>query len=137
MNCASRVKLVGNFAEPPLSDAVAVAKQLAEINRIRRITFKSYPGMEHVAVKVLLHIFLEQGARTVAEVAAIPDEICIRVATVQRYLHFLKAAGLLEIEKSATGQITRASLTSDANDVMNRYLNAIAGLLSQRLEGHR
>jgi hypothetical protein len=137
MNCASRVKLVGNFAEPPLSDAVAVAKQLAEINRIRRITFKSYPGMEHVAVKVLLHIFLVQGPRSGADMAAIPDEICIRVATVQRYLHYLKASGLLEIVKDETGQIVRASLTSDANDVMNRYLNAIAGLLSPRIEDHR
>lgn len=137
MNCASRVRMAGNFDEPPLSDAIVVARQLAEINRIRRASFKAYPGMEHVAVKILLHIFLGQDLYGWTDVSTIPQAVGLRASTVARYVQYLDDAGLAETEKAALGQIIQARLTGEASAVMTRYLNAIAQLLSPDHEDHR
>ncbi len=137
MNCASHVRMAGNFDEPPLSGAIVVARQLAEINRIRRTCFKAYPGMEHVAVKILLHIFLGQDLYGWANVSAIPQAVGLRASTVARYVQYLDDAGLAATEKTALGQIMQARLTEDASAVMSRYLNAIAALLSADREACR
>ncbi len=136
MSSVNPVSVLGNSASQPTSSVLAVARQLAGINRVRRASFKSYPGMDHLAVKILLHILLEQGTREWASVDGIPEAVHVRATTVQRYLGFLGEIGLVENEKAVLGQVVRARLTGDASEVMSQYLNAIAALLAQRYEDH-
>lgn len=137
MNCSTTTRMVGSFDEPPLSEAVAVAKKLSEINRLRRVSFKAYPGMDHIPVKILLHIFLAQDSREWASVDDVPEAVGIRAKTVRRYLDHLNGIGLAEIEKDVTGDVVGARLTGEANGVVSCYLQAIAGLLSPRGGDHQ
>jgi hypothetical protein len=137
MSCARPESFHGDHDGLAQQDIADVARRLSGIDRIRRGIFTSYPGMDHVAVTILLHIFMEQDGQDWAPVAAIPESLDMRVATVQRYLEFLNSTGIIEGEKNAGGHIAWARLTGGATDVLPRYLRAIAGLLSPHYEDHQ